>query len=312
MMKFTVLFCLIASTLAQQINVRNSDGFDNEFLDVSTCDDSTKDGRLITMLNSALTQWKIESRQEFCALQCTQDQCVDHLADEKVQNNGQFQPLESSQDFGRDQFQEGQLDQFQGSQQDGQFRPMVSGQSAQQGQVQGSQQDGQFRPMVSGQSAQQGQVQGSQQDGQFRPMVSGQSAQQGQVQGNQQDGQLRPMVSGQSAQQGQVQPMVRNKRQAININNSVISDSTFISVNVCKMPKFQDLLKPINKFISNMKKTDFKDLCRLHKTINICNCYVPTTTPYYAPTTTPYYAPTTTPYYYSTPTTTHKSYSKVY
>merc|ERR1712127_1034936 len=154
-------------------------------------------------------------------------------------------------------------------------RPMVSGQSAQQGQVQGNQQDGQLRPMVSGQSAQQGQVQGSQQDGQFRPMVSGQSAQQGQVQGNQQDGQLRPMVSGQSAQQGQVQPMVRNKRQAININNSVISDSTFISVNVCKMPKFQDLLKPINKFISNMKKTDFKDLCRLHKTINICNCYVP-------------------------------------
>jgi hypothetical protein len=276
MMKFTVLFCLIASTLAQQINVSNSDGFDNEFLDVSTCDDSTKDGRLITMLNSALTQWKIESRQEFCALQCTQDQCVDHLADEIVQNNGQFQPLESSQDFGRDQFQEGQLDQFQGSQQDGQFRPMVSGQSAQQGQAQGSQQDGQFRPVVGGQSAQQGQVQGSQQDGQFRPVVSGQSA-----------------------QQGQVQPMVRNKRQAININNSVISDSTFISVNVCKMPKFQDLLKPINKFISNMKKTDFKDLCRLHKTINICNCYVPTTTPYYAPTTTPYYAPTTTPYYYS-------------
>merc|ERR550539_1696115 len=118
---------------------------------------------------------------------------------------------------------------------------MLTGQSAQQGQVQDNQQDGQIRPVLATQSAQQGQVQDNQQDGQFRTVLAGQSAQQGQVQDNQQDGQFRPVLAIQAAQQGQARPMVRNKRQAVNINNSVISDSTFISVNVCKMPKFQDL-----------------------------------------------------------------------
>merc|ERR1712127_898026 len=175
MMSLTVFFCLVAATLAQNVNINESELKDNSFFEVNTCDDATGDGRFVTALNSALTQWKVDLKIGFCDVECNQEDMCGYEYDS-------------------------------------------------------------------------------------------------------------PFLAAH---------MARYKRQSVEIKDSVISYSTFVTVNLCTQPKFADLLDSMNNYIYKMKKRDFKDLCRLQQQ-DICQCYTPTTIPYYAPpppTTTVYLPP---------------------